>query len=245
MNKQNSASSGSVDESSISTPVYKAPQDTPSPENSLAKLPQEKTGNNKASRKINKDDIIVLPHDSLRKRSKRVPVVDEATLKLADDMKSVTLDWEDSREHEVGVALAAVQVNSLHRVIVIREDFNDKENTNFQVYINPKIVKYEGVIEEDFEGCLSVVNVYGKVPRHTKVRVKALGVDGKEIRLRAEGFLARVFQHEIDHTVGKLFVDLIQHTPEEFYRLGEDGSIQKLSDSERTKAMKVLFDDGY
>ncbi len=210
-----------------------------------AKLPKDKPRSNSTTRKASKHDIIVLPHDSLRERSKRVPIVNEATLKLVDDMKSATLDWEAGREHEVGVALAAIQINSLHRVIVIREDFNDKENTSFQVYINPEIVKYEGDIEEDFEGCLSVKNVYGKVPRHTKVRVKALGVNGEEIRLRAEGFLARVFQHEIDHTVGKLFVDHIQHTPEAFYRLGEDGSIQELSNSERTKAMKVLFGDEY
>lgn len=192
---------------------------------------------------MTKDDIITLPHAHLRERSKRVPVVNDSIKSLIKEMKTATLDWEASRDHEVGVALAAVQIDRMHRVIVIRDDFNDKDNTEFQVYINPEIVKYEGEIEEDFEGCLSVKNVYGKVPRHTKVRVKALGVNGEELRLRAEGFLARVFQHEIDHTVGKLFVDHIQDSPESFYRLGEDGKILELTDTERKQAMKTLFED--
>ncbi len=63
------------------------------------------------------------------------------------------------------------------------------------------------MIEEDYEGCLSVKDIYGKVPRHTKVRVKALDLNNKLIRLKAEGFLARVFQHEIDHLDGILFID--------------------------------------
>ena len=192
---------------------------------------------------MTKNDIITLPHDSLRTRSARVPVVTDEILTLIKDMESATLDWEASREHEVGVALAAVQIDRMHRVVVIRDDFNDKNNSNFQVYINPEIVKYEGEIEEDFEGCLSVKNVYGKVPRYTKIRVKAMGLEGQEIRLRAEGFLARVFQHEIDHTVGKLFVDHIQDSPEALYRLADDGSIKSLSNDERKKAMEVLFDD--
>ena len=107
--------------------------------------------------------------------------------------------------------------------------------------IDPEIVKYEGEIEEDFEGCLSVKDVYGKVPRHTKVRVKALSVDGKEIRLKAEGFLARVFQHEIDHTNGILFVDHIQDKPEAFHALASDGSIKELSDAQRKSVLAEIF----
>jgi peptide deformylase len=156
-------------------------------------------------------------------------------------MKQATLNWESSREHEVGVALAAVQINELHRVIVVREDFNDKTNTNFEVFINPEIVKYEGEIIEDFEGCLSVADVYGKVPRYNKVRVKALSIEGKEIRLKAEGFLARVFQHEIDHTNGKLFVDHIKGDPAAFYRLSETGKIEELSDEQREAIFRILW----
>ncbi len=67
-------------------------------------------------------------------------------------MKAATLDWEDSRAHEVGVALAAVQINDLRRVVIIRHNFDDKSDRQFQVFINPEITKYEGTKEEDYEG---------------------------------------------------------------------------------------------
>lgn len=190
---------------------------------------------------MNKDNIICLPHDSLRVRSKRVGIITDEIKQLIEDMKSATIDWEASRDHEVGVALAAVQVDRLYRVVIIRDDFDDKNNHEFQVFINPEIVKYEGEIKSDFEGCLSVRDVYGKVPRHTKVRVKALDENGKEIRLRAEGFLARVFQHEIDHTVGKLFVDHIKDTPENFYKLGKTGKIEEIPDDEKQAIFSILW----
>jgi peptide deformylase len=190
---------------------------------------------------MNKSDIITLPHESLRSRSVKVGVISAEIKQLIEDMKSATLDWENSREHEVGVALAAVQVNKLFRVVVIRENFDDKSNTNFDVFINPKIVKYEGDIVEDFEGCLSVTDVYGKVPRNTKVRIDALDENGKAIRIKAEGFLARVFQHEIDHTNGKLFVDHIKDNPDAFYRLGDDGKIEELDDEQRKAVFSILW----
>jgi len=190
---------------------------------------------------MNKTDIIFLPHESLRKRSVRVGIISDEIKQLIEDMKSATIDWENSREHEVGVALAAVQIDKLFRVVVIREDCDNKSNTNFDVFINPKIVKYEGEIVEDFEGCLSVKDIYGKVPRHTKVRVDALDENGKPIRVKAEGFLARVFQHEVDHTNGKLFVDHIKEKPECFYKLGETGKIEELKDEERENIFRILW----
>lgn len=143
-------------------------------------------------------------------------------------MESATLSWEDSREHEVGVALAAVQIDSLLKVVIIREDFDNKENRSFHVFINPEITKLEGEIIEDYEGCLSIKDVYGKVPRYNKVRIKALGLNGKEFRVTAEGFLARVFQHEIDHTKGKLFIDHIRDDPKGFFKLTSAGKLQPL-----------------
>lgn len=190
---------------------------------------------------MKKENIIYLPNESLRKRSVKVGIISEEIKSLIEDMKSATLDWENSREHEVGVALAAVQIDRLYRVVVIREDFNDKTNTDFSVFINPKIVKYEGEIEEDFEGCLSVRDVYGKVPRYTKVRVDALDENGKQIRVKAEGFLARIFQHEIDHTNGKLFVDLIKDKPEAFYKLADNGKIEDMSDDEKQDIFSILW----
>ena len=98
-------------------------------------------------------------------------------------MEDATLDWEESRKHEVGVALAAVQINQLHRVVIIRNNCDDKNDRTFTVLINPEIVKYEGDMIRDYEGCLSIKNLYGYVPRYDKVKVKALGLDGKEFRI--------------------------------------------------------------
>ncbi len=175
-----------------------------------------------------KESIIALPHPSLRIRSKKVGVIDDAVAQLIQDMNNATLDWEDSREHEVGVALAGVQVNSHLRVVVIRNNFDDKNDRTFQVFINPEITKREGKIVEDYEGCLSIKDVYGKVPRHDKVKIKALDENGQPVRITAEGFLARVFQHEIDHTNGIVFIDHIKDDPEAFYKLSDGGKLHKL-----------------
>lgn len=175
-----------------------------------------------------KDNIITLPNVHLRQRSKKVGVIDETVKQLIADMESATLDWEDSREHEVGVALAAVQIDRLYRVVVVRNNFDDKSDRGFITLINPEIAKLEGEVEEDFEGCLSILDTYGKVPRHNKVKVKALDIDGRPIRITAEGFLARVLQHEIDHTNGIVFVDHIKDKTEAFYRLSPEGKLEGL-----------------
>ncbi len=156
-------------------------------------------------------------------------------------MKVATLDWEDSREHEIGVALAAVQVDQLYRVVIVRNDFDNKKDRSFSVFINPEIMKLEGELIEDFEGCLSVKNIYGKVPRYQKVKVKALNEKGQEIRVTAEDFLARVFQHEIDHTNGTVFIDHIKDIPEAFYKLTSDGKLEKLDYIKDVKANEQLW----
>jgi len=176
-----------------------------------------------------KDQIISLPDDHLYTRSQRVKIVDNQIQKVIEDMKSATLDWEASREHEVGVALAAIQIDKPYRIVVIRNNFDDKDDHSFSVFINPEVIKQEGQPEEDFEGCLSVKNIYGKVARHPKVKIKALNEDGKEVRIKVEGFLARVFQHEIDHTNGVMFVDHIRDNPEAFYQLTDEGKLVKLN----------------
>jgi peptide deformylase len=188
-----------------------------------------------------KDDIITLPHADLRRRSQKVGIVTEEVKKIIHDMEAAVIDWEESRAHEVGVALAAVQIDQLLRIIVIRNDFNNKEDHTFSVFINPTIVKLEGTIEEDYEGCLSVKDIYGKVPRHTKVRIKALDTNGREFRVTAEGFLARIFQHEIDHTNGVVFIDHIKHSTQAFYRLMTDGKLQQLDYEKEIHDNRILW----
>ncbi len=178
--------------------------------------------------KTPKDNIIHLPNKQLRTRSKRVGLIDKSIQQIIDSMSTAMLDWEDSREHEVGVALAAIQINEPLRIVVIRNDFDNKNDRTFKVFINPEVTKFEGELIEDFEGCLSIKDVYGKVSRFERVKVKALDHTGKPIRVTADGFLARIFQHEIDHTNGKVFIDHIRDKPEAFYRLEEDGKLREL-----------------
>jgi len=108
--------------------------------------------------------------------------------------------------------------------------------------INPEIVKYEGEITTDYEGCLSVKDIYGKVPRYTKIRIKALNIEGHQVRFKADGFLARVIQHEIDHTNGVVFIDHIKDQKDAFYELDDKGELQPL-DYDTSIAGKGLFDD--
>lgn len=191
---------------------------------------------------MKKENIISLPNVNLRERSKKVHIITPEARKLADDMIQASIDWENSRPHEITAALAAVQVDRLERIVVVRSDFEDKDNKEFVALFNPEVVKYEGKIIYDYEGCLSVKNIYGKVPRHDKIRVKAMNADGEEVRLKADGFLARVLQHEIDHLNGILFIDHIKDQKEAFYSLNKDGDLDKLDYDKEIENNSILWD---
>lgn len=191
---------------------------------------------------MTKDDIITLPNEHLRQKSEKIRDIDEATLTLIQEMTDAAIDWEMSRPHEISAALAAVQVDVLQRVVIVRSDFEDKENNHFTALINPEIVKYEGNIVEDYEGCLSVKDVYGKVPRYSKIRVRAVNIEGQEVRFKAEGFLARVIQHEIDHTNGIVFIDHIKEATKAFYRLDDKGELEPLNYDVAIKDNHILWD---
>ncbi|HYH36127.1 MAG TPA: peptide deformylase [Candidatus Saccharimonadales bacterium] len=190
---------------------------------------------------MTKDDIIALPNPHLRQKSKRVGIITDEIKDILQDMREATISWDQSRDHEVGVALAAVQIDRLYKIVIVRNDYNDKDNHEFTVFINPEIVKREGEVKTDFEGCLSVPNVYGKVPRHSRVKVKALDVNGKQFRVTAEGFLARIFQHEIDHCNGTVFIDHIKDDPEAFFRLDDEGKLQPLDYETDVKENPILW----
>ena len=191
---------------------------------------------------MNKEAIITLPNPHLRQKSSRVHVITDDVTQLIKDMTDASLDWENSRPHEISAALAAVQVARLDKVIIVRSDFDNKEVREFVPLINPEIVKFEGELVADFEGCLSVNGFYGKVPRYTKVRVKALDENGNEVRFKAEGFLARVIQHEIDHTNGIVFVDHIKDEKEAFYKLDDKGELKPLDYDTHIHANSILWD---
>jgi len=189
---------------------------------------------------MKKESIITLPNPRLRQKSSKIHVVTEDVKKIISDMKSAALDWEDSRPHEISAALAAIQINKLDRIIIVRNEFDDKKDRSFTALINPEIIKKFGNTKEDYEGCLSVIDVYGKVPRYDKIKIKALNENGVEVRIKAEGFLSRVIQHEIDHTNGILFVDHIKQNEDAFYRLDESGELQPINYDE-VKRSNILW----
>jgi peptide deformylase len=186
---------------------------------------------------MNKDSIITLPNPALKQRSQKVAVITDDTLKLVQEMTNVAVDWENSRGNEICVGLAAVQVNVLTRVVIVREDFENQDNQTFVALINPKVAKLDGpkVVKE--EGCLSVPNIYCKVARQEKVKIDALDITGQPIRVSTTGFLSRILQHEVDHTNGICITD---HVDEKDYAtafslLSESGGLVKINSTEELK----------
>ncbi len=190
---------------------------------------------------MTKDNIVTLPEPNLRKKSVRIGVITDEVKQLVADMIAATIDWENSRDHEAAVGLAAIQVNKLYRVFIVRNNFEDTEDQSFTAFINPEIVKKYGPIEEDYEGCLSVPDVYGKIPRHQSVKVKALSIDGQEFRVTAHDYLARILQHEIDHTQGTVIIDHIKEKKDAFYRLMPEGGLEPLDYEKDIKNNSILW----
>lgn len=145
-------------------------------------------------------DICTYPDRILRKRCDEVDEIDGEICKLMDDMA-------DTMYNAPGVGLAANQVGRSLRIVVIDTQKPDDE-TGLIELINPEIVAASGNTTFE-EGCLSVPDFYANVKRHNAVTVHALTRDRERIELNAEGFLAVVLQHEIDHLDGKLFIDHI------------------------------------
>lgn len=146
--------------------------------------------------------ILFSDNPILREKSRGVPRVTPEVRQLIDDM------FETMRANR-GVGLAAVQVGVPLRVIVVEipEDLDDPDAGTALALINPQLARVSKEMEEGVEGCLSVPGWVGNVPRHLAVTVKGLDPDGRKVRLRAQGYLARVLQHEIDHLDGILFID--------------------------------------
>lgn len=145
--------------------------------------------------------IVTKEDPLLRKQAKPVKEIDDKVRKIIEDM------FETLYSTDTGVGLAAPQVGILKQIIVIDTD----EEEPFAL-INPEIISSEGEVDSE-EGCLSCPEEYGIVKRAEKVRVKAINEKGQETEIEAEGFLAIVLQHEIDHLRGVLFID--KATPRE------------------------------
>ena len=144
-------------------------------------------------------DILRYPDPRLHTVAKPVATVDERIRQLVDDMLE-TMYAAD------GVGLAATQVDVHERVIVI--DTSQERDTP-RVLINPELVKASERMVEGEEGCLSVPQIYDKVARHAEVTVRATNRDGEVYEFDADGLLAVCVQHEMDHLMGKVFVEYL------------------------------------
>lgn len=144
-------------------------------------------------------NILRYPDPRLHTVAKPVAVVDERIRRLVDDMLETMADAD-------GVGLAATQVDVHERVIVI--DVSEGRDDP-RVLINPELIERSDEMVFSDEGCLSVPTIYDKVQRHARVRVRALGRDGQPYEFDAKGLLAVCVQHEMDHLVGKVFVEYL------------------------------------
>jgi len=146
--------------------------------------------------------ITTFPEEVLREDAKPVDVFDGDLAKLIDDMV-------DTMREAPGVGLAAPQIGISKRIIVV--EFGDEEDDSIpeQLYvmINPEIIKESNDKVPGIEGCLSVPGVVGNVNRSRVVTVRGQNIHGKPVKIRAQGWLARIFQHEIDHINGVLYTD--------------------------------------
>ena len=149
-----------------------------------------------------------LGHPAVRAASDPVPPAALA----APEFQRFLDDMVDTMREYQGVGLAANQVHESLRAAVaeVRADASRARSTPavpLTILINPEVVERSPELEEGWEGCLSVPGLRGRVPRHAWVRVRALGRDGNALDLRAEGFFARILQHECDHLAGKVYLD--------------------------------------
>jgi peptide deformylase len=143
-----------------------------------------------------------LGHPVLRKESQRVSpgsLASASIQKLIDDMLETMVEY-------YGVGLAAPQIHESLAIAVI-ESHGPRGTIPMTVLVNPEVTVLDEELIEDWEGCLSIPEFRGRVPRWRKLRVDALNRNGKKIKITAEGFFARVIQHEFDHLMGNVYLD--------------------------------------
>lgn len=149
-------------------------------------------------------EIIKYPDPILRKKAAEVK-------EITEDIKTLAFEMMENVDKNQGIGLAAPQVGESKRIIVVYRISDRSQRTNLtikpEVFINPKIIKKSRETEIEEEGCLSFPEVFLKIKRAKEVEVESLDLDGKKIRIKAKGLPARIFQHEIDHLNGVLFID--------------------------------------
>ncbi|MFD2307652.1 peptide deformylase [Enterococcus termitis] len=141
--------------------------------------------------------IVIHPNERLTQKAKPITMITDETILLLENM------YETMIAHD-GIGLAAPQIGKNLQLAVVEVD----EETGLFELINPEIIESKGT-DIDVEGCLSIPGTYGTVERAEEVTVRYFDREGDEIEVTAYGYLARAFQHEIDHLNGELFIDKI------------------------------------
>ena len=154
-------------------------------------------------------EIIPYPHELLKSAAQPVEQIDGKLQSLIDKMAETMYEAP-------GIGLAAVQVN-VDQSLLIYDLAPREERRDLQVLINPKIIEREGEIISENEGCLSVPDFRADVKRSGRILVEGFDREGRPLRLEAEGMLAIVLQHEIDHLNGTLFIDRISKLKRQLY----------------------------
>ena len=152
--------------------------------------------------------IVLYPDDVLKTRAQDIENIDIDIITIAEDMRHTMYTAP-------GVGLAAPQVGVSKRLILVDPTAN-KEPGNLTTLINPVIIEQEGT-ETDSEMCLSVPEISIDVPRAERIVVKGIDLNGKEVVIEAEGFLARIYQHEIDHLNGTVILDYASQLKRSIY----------------------------
>ena len=147
-------------------------------------------------------EIITIPDPILRKKARKVIEFDK-------DFQDLVADMIDTMREAPGVGLAAPQVAISQRLVVVEYGDDEDEEKPAKLYIlaNPEIVSASEDLVMGIEGCLSVPDLVGEVERHTSIVVKGQNRYGKPTKIKANGWLARIFQHEMDHLDGVLYPD--------------------------------------
>ena len=145
--------------------------------------------------------IVTEPNEVLHKTLLQVNNVTPEIKALISDMRNTMIETH-------GVGLAANQVGQDLQIFVIDAKLAEKNGVP-DAYINPEITEYSKDLAEAEEGCLSIPNYWHQIKRSKKIKIKAMDENGKKIKIKARGFLARVLQHEYDHLQGILIKDLV------------------------------------
>jgi peptide deformylase len=154
-------------------------------------------------------DILTFPDTFLKKTARPVEQIDGELQVIIDRMS-------DTMYQAPGVGLAAVQVG-LDKSLLVYDVADKEDGRDLHVLINPRILAQEGQILSENEGCLSVPDFRADVTRSANILVEGVDRDGKPLRFEAEGFMAIVLQHEIDHLNGTLFIDRISALKRQLY----------------------------